>query len=47
VLFVSGYPDDALAAGQTIVGAGFLAKPFTADALVRRVRDALDQRYQR
>lgn len=43
VLFVSGYPDDDLIA-QEIAShhAEFLAKPFTQDGLLRKVRDMLD-----
>jgi two-component system cell cycle sensor histidine kinase/response regulator CckA len=43
VLFMSGYTEDAstLAPGAAAGGA-FLQKPFTAEELVRRVREALD-----
>jgi len=43
VLFMSGYAGDELARrGVTDDAAHFLPKPFTADVLSRRVRDALD-----
>ncbi len=42
VLFVSGYTDDALApSGFLADGASFLRKPFTPDALARKVRAVL------
>ncbi len=42
VLFVSGYPDDAMIQrGVLPEGADFLQKPFPPDALVRRVRELL------
>jgi CheY-like chemotaxis protein len=44
VLFASGYTDDAILRGD---GAGatvpYVAKPFTADGLLSRVRDVLDR----
>jgi two-component system cell cycle sensor histidine kinase/response regulator CckA len=44
VLYVSGYPDTALAQyGAAVPGALLLQKPFTTDALARRVRQALDR----
>jgi FixJ family two-component response regulator len=44
VLFVSGYTDDTIAhQGQLDPGVEFLQKPFTADALTRRVREVLDR----
>ena len=44
VLYVSGYTHDAsLHAGRVGQGANFLAKPFTAEALARRVRALLDR----
>jgi CheY-like chemotaxis protein len=44
VVYVSGYTGDAiLQQGPLIAAAGFLQKPFTADALKRRVRDILDR----
>jgi CheY-like chemotaxis protein len=43
-LFMSGYTADALSDYRTIDGdMDLLAKPFTADSLVRRVREALDR----
>jgi CheY-like chemotaxis protein len=43
VLFMSGYAGDELARrGVDDAAAHFLPKPFTADVLGRRVRDALD-----
>jgi PAS domain S-box-containing protein len=43
VLYLSGYPDDVLD-GQDVLGPGraFLRKPFSADDLVRKVREVLD-----
>ncbi len=42
VLYISGYTDDPAArAGSHPPGAGFLAKPFTLNALVAKVRDTL------
>ena len=44
VLYVSGYTDDTiLHQGQLSPGVEFLQKPFTADALNRRVREVLDR----
>ena len=44
VLFMSGYSDSPLLrAGLAREGAAFLQKPFSADALERRVRDLLDR----
>jgi PAS domain S-box-containing protein len=43
VLYMSGYSDSPLLrAGLAREGAGFLQKPFSADALERRVRELLD-----
>jgi two-component system, cell cycle sensor histidine kinase and response regulator CckA len=43
VLYTSGYADDALARhGGLASGASFLEKPFTRDALIRKVRAILD-----
>jgi two-component system cell cycle sensor histidine kinase/response regulator CckA len=42
VLFVSGYADEALVpSGFLSTGAAFLRKPFTPDALARKVRAVL------
>jgi signal transduction histidine kinase len=44
VLFTSGYTDDAgIRQGALAVGMGFLSKPFTPEALVRKAREMLDQ----
>ncbi len=45
VLFTSGYTDSALgAAGVLPPGVAFLQKPFSPEALARKVREVLDQR---
>jgi two-component system, cell cycle sensor histidine kinase and response regulator CckA len=44
VLFTSGYTDDAgIRQGALAPGMGFLSKPFTPEALVRKAREMLDQ----
>jgi two-component system, cell cycle sensor histidine kinase and response regulator CckA len=44
ILFTSGYTDDAIAQqGVLEPGVAFLAKPYTPEALARKVRDVLDQ----
>ena len=43
LLVMSGYDADAVSKGGELpAGVGFLAKPFTVDELVRRVRETLD-----
>jgi len=42
VLFVSGYTDENLTPSSGSRGHAFLQKPFTADGLLRKVRDVLD-----
>jgi CheY-like chemotaxis protein len=42
VLFMSGYPDGAIANhGMLESGTAYLAKPFTTDAIIRKVREVL------
>jgi CheY-like chemotaxis protein len=43
VLFISGYTEDALRRRMLWTDAAFLQKPFTEDALARKVRDVLDE----
>jgi CheY-like chemotaxis protein len=43
VLFISGYSTEYLEAqAGKVHGTAFLAKPFSLDALARRVREVLD-----
>lgn len=43
VLFISGYPDKAISHnGNLEAGLSFIQKPFTPDALIRKVRSVLD-----
>jgi DNA-binding NtrC family response regulator len=46
VLFMSGYTDHAIVTSGGILdpGTAFLQKPFTADALLRKVREVLEAR---
>jgi two-component system, cell cycle sensor histidine kinase and response regulator CckA len=43
VLFTSGYTEEALRRGELERDAAFLPKPFTEEALARKVRDVLDE----
>ena len=44
VIFMSGYTDEAIGnAGVLDAGTHFIQKPFSADALLRKVREVLDQ----
>ena len=44
VVFMSGYTDDAIGRhGVLRRGTHFLAKPFSADDLSRKIRDVLDE----
>jgi FixJ family two-component response regulator len=48
VLFVSGYPDDAIVRhGVRESGAPFLQKPFSYQMLTEKVREVLDTPYRR
>jgi len=43
VLYMSGYPDGAIAShGMLEPGVAYLAKPFTTEAVIRRVREVLE-----
>ena len=43
VIFVSGYADEAIGDPTMLAaGAAFLQKPFSLDALLRRIREILD-----
>jgi two-component system cell cycle sensor histidine kinase/response regulator CckA len=43
IVFMSGYSDDPIVTELQRMPPMFLAKPFTADALIEKVRQALDQ----
>jgi len=44
VIFMSGYTDDAVTRhGVLEPGSAYVQKPFTPDAIVRRVREVLDR----
>jgi len=45
VLYMSGYPDGAIAShGMLEPGVAYLAKPFTTEAIARKVREVLEER---
>jgi two-component system, cell cycle sensor histidine kinase and response regulator CckA len=43
IIFMSGYCEDPAVRSVESTGSGFLPKPFTASALVEKVRQALDR----
>jgi CheY-like chemotaxis protein len=43
IVFMSGYTDDPVVRAAEAGAAGFLAKPFTSDSLLKAVRRSLDQ----
>lgn len=43
VIFMSGYSEDPMVRSVERIGSVFLPKPFTASALVEKVRQALDR----
>ena len=43
VIFMSGYSEDPVVRGVESIGSVFLPKPFTASALVEKVRQTLDR----
>jgi two-component system cell cycle sensor histidine kinase/response regulator CckA len=43
IIFMSGYSEDPVVRGVERVGSVFLAKPFTASALVAKIRQTLDR----
>lgn len=43
IIFMSGYSEDPVVRGVESTGSLFLAKPFTASALVEKVRQTLDR----
>ena len=46
VLFISGYSKQFLEAhADTVEGSAFLSKPFSLEAMARRVRELLDEKW--
>ena len=43
IIFMSGYSEDPLVRGVEAIGSVFLPKPFTAAALVEKIRETLDR----